>query len=682
VLVIALGIGGAARPAGAQDDIPVTLRARTFRYDRATRRLAAAGDVIVTYQDVTIYADRLEADLGTNDVRAEGRVRIEAGGHEVRGQTLEYNLTTRRGRLAQAAAEYTGPLVLGTISLRAERLDGTLGGVMSARQAFCTTCEGPDPVAFLTAREFTVYPNDKIVGRSVTVWIGGKRIVTWPYFVIYLRERRATRLLPVAGFSELEGYFLKTFYAYALSENQSGTLHVDLMERLGIGYGLEHYYRFGAAAGAVFFYWLDNKQVGGTDRRIAINHTQQLGDLTVRLYADGTTRTSPLAPSSDLFGSLDASWRTARTATTFYQTYSTLNFLGFTTSLYTARLIHSRQVSDRLWAEVVADASRVTSALGTDDEAFPRLALRYRGNGYTAALLAEGRLDLDGNAFVADARFVTERLPETTVVLDAQQVAGTRLVYQVQAGLGRFRETGAIGTLDAVRTDVAATISGPLFESDRDTLILRATVRGSHYTTGDVRGYVSGRVDFTRALGASLTGQVGYTLQNQAGRTPFTFDSLVGQIGQTDVTLTYRRPNVLLTAQAAFDNVTGTWLPAVARAQWAPREKWAIAAALQYEATLGIVSRGEVFVDVALDPRWQIVYYGFYDGFAGRLFHDRLTVARTWADCLVTAVTYRGVMQEVWFETWLTALPWVRGQVGIGSQGQVLFTQPWLSPGP
>lgn len=682
VLIIALGLGSAARPARAQEEIPVTLRARSFRYDRNAKILTATGDVVVIYQDVTIYADRLEADLGTNDVHAEGQVRIEVAGHRVRGQALEYNLTTRRGRLTQAAAEYTGPGVLGTVSLRAESIEGTLGKVVSARQAFCTTCEGPDPVVFLTAREFTVYPNDKIVGRGVAVWIGGRRIVTWPYFVIYLRERRATPLLPVAGYSDLEGYFLKTTYAYALSEHQYGTLRLDLMERLGVGYGLEHSYRFGAAAGVVFLYLLQNKQVSGTDQRMVVNHQQRLGDVTVRLYADGTTRSSPLAPSADFFGSLDASWQTSHASTAIYQTYANLNFLGFTTSSYTARIIHSQRFSERLSADLVTDASRTTSFLGTDDEAFPRIALRYRGNGYTAALLVEGRLDLDGGAFTADSRFVTERLPEATVTLDPRLLGGTRLVYQLQGGVGRFRETPLTGVVEAVRTDIAATVSGPLLESDRDALILRATVRGSHYTTGDVRGFVSGRIDFTRMFDDSITGQIGYTLQNQAGRTPFGFDVLTGQLGQADVTLTYRRPNVLLTAQTAFDNVTGTWLPTVLRAQWAPREKWAIAAALQYDATLGAVSRGELFVDLTLDPRWQIAYYGLYDGITGRFYHDRLTIARTWADCLVTAVTYRGITQELWFETWLTALPWARGQIGIGSQGQVLFNQPWLGTRP
>ncbi len=679
---VTLGMLGGVPPAQAQDEIPVTLRAKTFRYDRNTKMLIATGDVVVTYQDVTIYADRLEADLGTNDVRAEGHVRIEVGQHKIRGETFDYNLTTRKGRLRRTTGEFSGPFVLGTVFLRAETLDGTLGQVTTARQAFCTTCEGPDPVAYLTAREFTVYPNDKIVGRGVSVWIGGKRIVTWPYFVVYLKQQRASQLLPVFGYSDLEGYFVKNFFAYAINPDQYGYLRLDWMEKLGIGYGVEHAYRFGAAAGLLFFYQLENKQLGGTDRRFVINHQQQLGTVSARLYVDTLTRGSPLAPSSDLFSALDTTWRTDRTSTTIYQTYVNSSFLGFFTTAHAVRIIHTRQPSDALSIELVADGSRTTNFLGTDDELFPRLTLRYRGRGYVASVVTEGRFDLDGSAFTADARFVTERLPEVTVTGDPQLLGRTRLVYQVQAGVGRYRETPFTGTLEATRTDLSATVSGPLAESDRGYLNMRGTVRASHYSTGDARGFISGRIDYTRLLSPALTGQIGYTYQDQTGRTPFFFDQLSGRIAQTDATVTYRRPNLIVTAQAGFDSGSGLWQPVVATVLWAPRDKWTIATALQYDPTLGGLSRAELSLDVTFNPRWQVAYYGFYDGITGRIFHDRFSVIRTWAECLATAVTYRGLTQELWLETWLTALPWARGQVGIGSQGQLLFNQPWLGTRP
>jgi hypothetical protein len=682
--LLAVGIASAslASPAFAQDEIPVRLRARSFQYDRVNRRLVAAGDVVVTYQDVVIRADRLEADLETNDVRAEGRIIIEVAGQRVQANALEYNLTTRRGRLVQSAATYKSPLVLGTVFLRAEVVEGVLGATTTARQAFCTTCEGPNPVAYLTAQEITVYPNDKIVGRRVSVWIGGRRVFTWPYFVIYLREQRASRLLPVVGYSEAEGYFLKTFYSYAINQNHYGYLRLDLMERLGVGYGVEHAYRLRSGEGVALVYRLENNQIGGVDTRVVVNHQQRLGEVSARAYTDYTTRTSPLAPFTTLYASLDAYYSGPRAATTLYQTYASTDFAGFGAASYSARLIHTQQLSEALRAEVVADATRFVSSLGADDELFPRLALTYRGRTYTATLVTEGRVDLDGAGFAGDLRFVTERLPELIVVRDPVLIPGTRMIVQPQIGLGRFRETPLAGPVDALRADLAATVSGPLVETERGVLTLQGQVRGSQYSTGDLRAFVSGRVDYTYALSGAWQAQVGMTYQDQFGRTPFVFDQLFGRLVQADAALTYRRPNLIATANAAFDALSGLWTPAIFQVAYSPRPGWTIAGAAAYDPTLAMLSRAEVFVDIKFSANWQATYYGFYDGFTGQLFHDRLTITRTWDDCLATALTYRGTTRELWIEAWLTALPWARGQVGIGAQGTLLFQQPFFAPRP
>jgi hypothetical protein len=666
----------------AQSDIPITLRADTFRYDRVTKILVAAGNVVITYQEVVIKADRLRANLDTNDVRAEGNVTIEVGGHQVRGAALDYNLATRQGRIEQAETEYKGPYVLGTVYVRAQAVEGTLGGPTVGRSAICTTCPGPDPLVSLTAGELSVYPNDKIVGRRVSVWIGGRRLVTWPYFIIYLREQRASRLLPVVGYSQTEGYFLKTFYSYAITPDHYGYLRLDLMDRLGVGYGAEHTYRLGSGNGTLFLYRLENKQTGGPDSRVVINHQQRLGDVTARLYTDYLARYSPVFPETSVYGSLDAFMRTRVSSTTLYQSYSSVDLGVLRSSAYTARLIHAQQITPVLSAEVTGDISRSASVLGTDDELVSRLTLRYRGGGYLATLIADGRVDLDGDRYPFDPRFGVERLPELTVAVDPRLLLGTRLVYQAQVGLARFRETTFVGTTDAVRADSTITLTGPLVQSDRGFLDLRTQLRGSSYSTGDVRGFVSGRLNYTRFLGAHWQTQVGMTYQDQVGQTPFSFDRTLGRISQADAAVTYRRPDLAISGTTSFDATTGTWAPAVVRAQYAPRPGWIIASAISYGLSRGALDRAELAFDLALNPRWQVGYYGYYDGSTGRVIHDRLAVTRIWDECLATAITYRGTTNEIWLETWLTALPWARGRVGIGPQGNILFDQPWFGPRP
>ncbi len=672
----------AGLPAFAQEEIPVTLRARLVRYNKATNTMEASGDVVVIHADVTIRADRLRANLETGEVRAEGNASIEMAGRKMRGASLDFNLTARRGRVIEAAADYTGPMVLGTVFLRAGVIEGVLDTFAAARDASCTTCEGPTPVAYLTAGELTLYPNDKIVGRRVSLWIGGRRIVTWPQFVIFIRERRASRLLPVVGYSDYEGFFLKTFYSYVVNEDHYGYLRLDLMEKLGIGYGVEHTYRVPEGSGALFLYRLENRQTGGPESRVVATHQQRLGDVYGRLYLDNVWRDTPGARSVDSFASLDTYYHRPGLSATLYQSYGRYAFEDAVSSTYLGRVILSRQMSPALSAEVTADFSRASSSLGADDELLPRITLRYRGRGYSAMLVAEARIDLDGDLFPGDLRYMAERLPELSIAWDPRLLGGTRLVYQAQAGVGRFRETRIGGETDAVRTDGAVTISGPLATSERGYLSLRAMARGSHYTTGDARGFLSGYLGYSHTFSTAWQGQLSYTYQDQAGQSPFEFDRTLGRISLAQGSLTYRRPDLAVTVAAAYDGITGRASPVEARLQYVPRPQWAFGAAAAYDPSARVLSRAELSLDVMLNPRWHIGYYGYYDGTSGSVMHDRVSLTRIWDDCLATSITYRGAGGEVWLEAWLTALPWARGRIGVGSTGTLLFDQPWLPSPP
>jgi lipopolysaccharide assembly outer membrane protein LptD (OstA) len=197
-----------------EDDLPVRVTADVFRYDRRTRVLTATGNVVLTAADVVIKADSLVANLGTGDVTAGGGVTLESAGQTVRGMILTYNLNTRIGTLYEADTTYTGPMVLGPVTLRAARLEGDPARFAAAEDAFATTCDPENPLVWMTARELAVIVGDKIVGRQVSIWLGDRRLFTLPYFIIFLQERRESRIAPVVGYSDAEGWFLKTAYSY------------------------------------------------------------------------------------------------------------------------------------------------------------------------------------------------------------------------------------------------------------------------------------------------------------------------------------------------------------------------------------------------------------------------------------------------------------------------------------
>lgn len=673
-------------PAETTDEVPVRIRADAFRYDRRTRVLVATGNVVLTFEDVTIHSDALIANLETGEVTAEGGVRLRVATQEATADLLTYNLRTRLGTMHRARAQVTSPMVLGPVHLRAQRLEGVLDRTVSIRQGFVTTCDPDDPLLYLTADEIAVSLNDKVVGRRVSLWLAGRRILTLPAFIIFLRERQETRFFPVVGYSPAEGWFVKTRTTYFVNEAHWGVVLADYMERLGIGLGVEHVYRLagGRGQGTALVYRLANRQTDGTDWRAIFNHAQELTPaLRLGLFGDYTLRApggTPAPPAtSDLFTALDLSHRTPRSTTFVYTTYSSTS-LGPTHTL-TGTLVHSQSLSPELGGEVVLTFTRAAGTAGVDDELLPRVALRHVRPGFSAALVAETRWDLDGEAFSADQRYTLERLPELTVALAPLPLGRSPFILQVEGGVGRFREHDVTPSslTDAVRADALLTLSGPL-PVGGGTLFLRAFGRTSWYTTGDLRLFTGGRAEYLRPFSPALELRGAYTTQGVAGRSPFLFDQIAGTFSIGEASLTYRTPGLFARASVTYDFLTRQPGSVVAQAVAVPRPDWTVALAASFSPTLGRLERVEASLDLRLSPQWQVQYLGFYDGVTGQVLHDRLTVTRIFCDCLAVSLSYLGVRGEIWLETWLTAIPWGRGRIGLGQSG-LLFDQPLPFPG-
>ena len=665
---------------GSPDGLPVRIRADMFRYDRRTRVLTASGNVVLTYQDITIHAGSLTADLGSGAVRADGGVRLEAAGQEVRGHALTYNLTTRVGTLFQAETAYTGPLVVGSVLLRAEELEGDPQRFATARAAFATTCDPDDPLVSFTAEEISIFVGDKIAGKRVSLWLGDRRLFTLPYFVIFLRERQETRIAPVIGYTEAEGWFLKTSYSYFLGEQSYGFVHADWMERLGVGVGVDHFYQTGGGRGAALLYRLANRDAGGVDLRGIVSHVQEFGQSTrATVFADYFSRSFAAdAPISSLFTAFDVHHAGPASSTTVFGSYLQSTAAGVGSSFLGATLMDTRSLSPGLTVGTVMAYTGTDLPGGRDEELMPRLALTYSTPRALASLVLETRMDLDGERFADDDRYTIERLPELSVALPPAQVGSTPLVAQVEGSVGQFRET-TIGVgehiLEAIRTDLQATVSGPLRISDRALVGVRAFARGSLYSTGDRRLVFGGRLDAIAPLTDRLEARVFYTGQQFAGGSPFIFDAITNRVSFAEASLSYRTAQLFASAAASYDFQSSIPGQAAARLIYVPRDGWTIGAAAIVDLTRRELDRLEASLDLQIGDAWRVQYTGAYDAFTRRVLHERASITRIFCDCLGVSLTHLGARNETWLEVWLTAVPWGRGRIGMGGQGTLLFDQ-------
>jgi hypothetical protein len=656
------------------EDLPATLKADTYKFDRQARILTAQGNVVFSIRDVTIRADLLVADLQAGFLTAEGHVRLEVAGEAVVAEMLTYNLSTRTGTLFNARTEYRSPLVLGAVKLTAEALEGDIRRFVTIRNGYATTCDEPNPVVFATADELRIFPNDKIIGRQVSLWVGGMRLFTVPFFIFFLRERRETSIAPIIGYSDATGWSIATSLGYFINESHYGFVHADWFERLGVGTGIEHLYRVRGGEGSVLLYRLANRQTGGDDLLAVATHAQQLGDVGVRLFVDQRQLSAVAAPPTSLsFISVDLSTHTAESSTYLFST-STQSSVG-PTSVLTSRMAHTQTFGPRLSSELLLDYSRSASTAGIDEQLLPRLTSHYFGEGFTAALVTEMRVSSSPPTTTASI----ERLPELTLALSPFQIGGTLFVGQVSAGLARFRETtvGVGGRiLDAARADAQITISGGL-PLAAGTVGVRSFARETWYATGDVRWFYGGRVDYIKPVTPAVEAGFGYTGQTAIGASPFVFDQIAGTLSVADAQLTYHSENLLLQATSFYDFQSKLFGDLVGQAIYQPKRDWTVGLASSYDVNVGRLDRVEAALDVQLSSEWRVEYSGAWDAFTQSVLNNRISVTRTFCECMAVSLTYLGARNEIWLEAWLTAIPWGRGKIGIGGQGTILFEQPW-----
>ena len=678
--IIAFLLMGTPVGAVAQEteELPVTLKADSYQFDRQARIITARGHVVLSVRDVTVRADTLVADLQTGLVTAEGSVQLEVAGQSVAAEMLTFNLSTRVGTLFNARTEYHSPLILGSVRLRAEKLEGDLARFVTIRNGFTTTCEEPEPVAYATADELQVYPNDKIVGHHVSLWIAGHRLFTVPYFIISLRERRGGNFSPVIGYGDTEGWFVKTSWSYFVNENHYGFVHADWYERLGVGAGIEHLYRSAGGEGSVLVYGLANRQTGGTDLHDFLNHLQRLGDVTLRTFVDYQDLSSSTgSPTTNLFATLDLSTQTQQSSTYLFSTL--FESSASPVSTLNSQFAHLQNFGPRLGAEVFLNYDQIGDPTGVDQELLPRITLRYFGDGVAATLVTDTRWDLDGTHSTADDKYILERLPELNVTVSPFRIGETPLYAQAVVGLAQFRETTpgpTGGVLDAGRVDAQVTVSG-FTALAGGSVGMRTFARQSWYTTGDARVFYGGRLEYARSIGAGVDTGFGYTAQTTIGVSPFIFDQIAGTLSLADAQITYHTQDLLLRATGFYDFQSGLFGDVIGQVIYLPRPDLSVGLAGSYNPNVGQLDRVEAALDLQVSKEWRFEYSGAWDSFTQSVITNRLSLTRTFCECLAMSVTYLGARQEIWLEAWLTAVPWGRGKIGLGAQGTLLFEQPW-----
>ncbi len=217
----------------------VLIHADELIYHEAEQQILARGSVKVWYNQLTLTADAAQADLTTQVINARGHVTLDDAGQRLECTSLKYNLKTGSAE-ALGITFATDPWYYQGRSI--EKFGDK--EVVISEPSF-TTCNARHPHYHLKAKTIDVVLGDALTAYDATLCIGNTPIFWVPWFKRSLSDDRPPLSIQL-GYNDFAGYFANLKYNYFFTKKNYGGLLLNLMEKTGVGTGLDHYFQYQA----------------------------------------------------------------------------------------------------------------------------------------------------------------------------------------------------------------------------------------------------------------------------------------------------------------------------------------------------------------------------------------------------------------------------------------------------
>lgn len=223
--------------------------------------ISAKGGVVLSFEGITLSADRITGNWLSGDVLAEGAVSVIGKGAAWTGERISYNFSTKQ----MSAAEFKGgrdPLFISGAGLSFDR-DKQF---YSATNAVLTTDNYAQPGHRLKARSIRVVPGQYVEADEATLYLGDVPVFYFPHYRRSL-ERHPYNFSFLPGYRSLYGAYLETKFNFAVDEHLDGALRFDLREKRGVAGGPDINLHLGRWGEAKLKYYIMRDDDPGLDTR-------------------------------------------------------------------------------------------------------------------------------------------------------------------------------------------------------------------------------------------------------------------------------------------------------------------------------------------------------------------------------------------------------------------------------
>jgi len=662
-----------------EEELDISLTADYITYEKINDEdlIIAKDKVQLKYQDIEVKADYIKINLTSNLLSATGKVYFLQEKTETNCEELTYNWKTKKIIMLRLKGELTGEGIEGKVYYQGEKMENFPETVEITEGSF-TTCELEEPHYHIVAKEMIIYPKDKIIARNISWYEGKTKIITLPYFLIFLDRKTQQPILPKIGQNSNDGWFIKTYFNYYVDEKSYGTLYIDWLEKKGIGTGVEHTWEIGSQDNpgetSLYLYQIKDKDSGEISLTGKLKYGQEFKD---NIKTQVTLDYSGMKAEGG--GLLSNSLKSQFTLDKAGEKYTLkisgrYNFSG--TGLGQEELSidgnikvnYNYTFNDKLNSAltlVYTDKNPASQEVA-DLELTPEWELKYKGEGYTLSLTTEKRFDLDGDNYTGDNELkIIDRLPEFVFNKSTAAIGDTEITYDINASVAHFYEMAT--EEDNWRGEYIVNLKRPFTFGEYLTLTPSGIFRQDVYLTGEARYLVGGKVDLKAAYNPYISSTLSYSYNKSVGPTPFNFDYITPLTNTVNGKLTLEpSEKVKLDLSTNYDFVTENFGNLVAKLEYDPKEDWKMNFSSSYDLnTKEWTKKINSSLDLQLNDDWRIKYRGIVDLDDFKLTNSVVGITRD-LHCREITINYKQATKSFWVEFYIKAFP--TGKITLGGE--------------
>lgn len=252
-----------------------------------------SGHVNILYADGVLVGDHAHYDGSRYiDVTGNTFIRNRTADTIFYADAVRFDSTTQQATLINGRGESTQGVERGKLHFKATTMVTQRSGVTHGEHAYLTTCENPRGGYHLESKTLDVYPGDKAVAKSVVLFLGALAVFYLPVVVISLRQdrsdqRRNPGFIPIIGYSQSEGFYVKARIGFQPSNYYYGYYRVEEYTKIGLGLGYVGTIRRrdGRRQTDVDFFRQNNRIAGGSQSNLRLADQENFSQATRGQFA-------------------------------------------------------------------------------------------------------------------------------------------------------------------------------------------------------------------------------------------------------------------------------------------------------------------------------------------------------------------------------------------------------------